>query len=59
MLAYVLIMTIFTLDGITTKQIEYATMNDCYIAREALEETFDKLNQTTNIGYSIQCLDNK
>ncbi len=56
---YLLLITIFTKDGITSKHIEYPTMNDCYVAREALEETLDKLGQKTKLTYTIECVDNK
>lgn len=44
-----------TVNGYTTNTISFTNFETCNAAKDTLTETYNKLNETTNLGYSLSC----
>lgn len=46
---------ILTLSSTKLTEVHYSNHANCQTALSLLAVTLDKLNETTNLGYSLQC----
>jgi hypothetical protein len=50
-----LVIYTMTVSGYTTNTMSFPNIETCEAMKATLTETYDKLNETTNLGYSLSC----
>ena len=56
---YTLLIYTFTVNGYTTNTINFPNFETCVQVKKSLTATYDKLNESTNLGYALSCEPNK